>query len=101
MDKKDGSKRFCVDFRALNKVTKRNSYLLLVIDDMLALLGKAKYFSSLDLRSGYWQILMDDPSKEKAAFACHRGLFQFNTMPFGLTNAPAIFQQTMAIVLDG
>ena len=62
VDKKDGSKRFCVDFRALNKVTKRNSYPLPVIDDMLALLGKAKYFSSLDLRSGYWQILMDDPS---------------------------------------
>ena len=92
VDKKDGSKRFCVDFRALNKVTKRNSYPLPVIDDMLAL---------LDLRSGYWQILMDDLSKEKTAFACHRGLFQFNTMLFGLTNAPAIFQQTMAIVLDG
>ena len=55
VDKKDGSKRFCVDFRKLNQVTKRNSYPLPVIDDILALLGKSKFFSSLDLKSGYWQ----------------------------------------------
>lgn len=63
VDKKDGSKRFCVDFRALNKATKSNSYPLPVIDDILALLGQAKYFISLDLKSGYWQVLMDDDSK--------------------------------------
>ena len=54
VDKKDGSKRFCVDFRKLNQVTKKNSYPLPLIDDILALLGKAKYFTSLDLKSGYW-----------------------------------------------
>ncbi|MES9879659.1 MAG: reverse transcriptase family protein, partial [Sedimenticola sp.] len=67
VDKKDGSKRFCVDFRALNKVTKTNSYPLPLIDDILALLGKAKYFTSLDLKSGYWQVLMDESDREKTA----------------------------------
>ena len=84
MDKKDGSKRFCVDFRKLNQITKPNSYPLPLIDDILALLGRARYFTSLDLKSGYWQVLMDEADKEKTAFACHRGLFEFNVMPFGL-----------------
>ena len=101
VDKKDGSKRFCVDFRKLNQITKPNSYPLPLIDDILALLGKAKYFTSLDLKSGYWQVLMDEADKEKTAFACHCGLFEFNVMPFGLSNAPAIFQELMSIVLQG
>ena len=101
VDKKDGTKRFCVDFRKLNKVTKSNSYPLPVIDDILALLGKAKFFTSLDLKSGYWQVLMDDNDKEKTAFTCHRGLFHFNVMPFGLTTAPAVFQELMNRVLEG
>ena len=54
VDKTDGSKRFCIDFRKLSKITKSNSYPLPVIDDILAMLGKAKYFSKLDLRSGHW-----------------------------------------------
>ena len=90
VDKKDGSKRFCVDFRKLNQITKPNSYPLPLIDDILALLGKAKHFTSFDLKSGYWQVLMDESDKEKTAFACHRGLFEFNVMPFGLTSAPAV-----------
>ena len=101
VDKKDGSKRFCVDFRKLNQVTKANSYPLPLIDDILALLGKAKYFTSLDLKSGYWQVLMEEVDKEKTAFACHPGLFEFNVMPFGLCCAPAIFQELMSIVLQG
>ena len=101
VDKKDGSKRFCVDFRKLNQVTKRNSYPLPVIDDILALLGNSKYFSSLDLKSGYWQVSMNEHDKEKTAFACHRGLFEFNVMPFGLSNAQAVFQELMAVVLQG
>ena len=101
VDKKDGSKRFCVDFRKLNQVTKKNSYPLPVIDDILALLGKAKIFISLDLKSGYWQVLMNESDKEKTAFACHRGLFEFNVMPFGLSNAPAVFQELMSVVLQG
>ena len=92
VDKKDGSKRFCVDFRKLFKITKTNFYPLPVIDDILALLGKAKYFTSLDLKSGYWQVLMDEKDKEKTAFACYRGLYHFAVMPFGLVTAPSAFQ---------
>ena len=101
VDKKDGTKRFCVDFRRLNKITKTNSYPLPIIDDILALLGKARYFTSLYLKSGYWQVLMDEQDKEKTAFACHKVLYQFNVMPFGLVNAPSIFQELMNRVLNG
>ena len=101
VDKKECSKRFCVDFRRLNKVTKKNSYPLPLIDDILALLGKAKYFTSLDLKSGYWQVAMDEKDKEKTAFACHKGLFEFNVMPFGHSNTPAVFQEPMSVVLQG
>lgn len=95
VSKKDGGHRFCVDFRKLNSISKP----LPLIDDILALLGKAKYFSTLDLRSWYWQVALDEADKEKAAFTCHLGLFQFRVMPFGLANAPGIFQQL--IVLGG
>ena len=101
VDKKDGSKRFCVDFRRLNKITKKNSDPLPLIDDILALLGKAKYFTSLDLKSGYWQVAMDEKDKEKTAFACHKGLFEFNVMPFGLSISLAVFQELMSVVLKG
>ena len=99
VDKKDGSKRFCVDFMKLNQITKRNSFPPPLIDDILALLGNAKFFSSLDLKSGYWQVLMDERDKEKTAFACHKGLFEFENMPYGLSNAPALFQELMSHVL--
>ena len=101
VEKKDGSKRFCVDFRALNKITKNNAHPLPVIDDILASLGSAKFFSKLDLKSGYWQVQLHEDDKEKSAFTCHRGLFQFNVMPFGLANAPGVFQELMSIVLQG
>lgn len=99
--KKDNTKRFCVDFRQLNRITKKNSYPLPVIDEILALLGKAKYFTTLDLKSGYWQVSMNDDDREKTAFTCHAGLFEFNVMPFGLANAPSIFQELMSEVLQG
>ena len=99
--KRDGSNRFCIDYRSLNNITKNNSFPLPVIDDLLATLGEAKYFSKLDLKSGYWQVELDEKDKEKTAFACHKGLFQFNVMPFGLTNAPSVFQELMSVVLEG
>lgn len=101
VDKKDNTKRFCVDFRKLNKITKLNSYPLPVIDDILALLGNENFFSSLYLNSGYWQVLMDGADKHKTAFACHRGLCHFNTMPFGLVNSPSLFQELRNRVLEG
>ena len=101
VDKKDGSKRFCVDLRGLNRITKKNSHPLPRIDDILASLDGSQYFSCLDLRSGYWQIPMDEDSKEKTAFTCFAGLYQWEVMPFGMVNAPAIFSELMNDVLRG
>ena len=101
VEKKDKTKRFCIDFRKPNNITKKNYFPLQVIDDILAQLGKAKYFTALDLKSGYHQIEMDEKDKEKTAFTCHVGLFEYNKLPFGLANGPSIFQELMFNVLEG
>ncbi len=101
VEKKDSSQRLVIDFRKLNKITKPISYPLPLIDDILALLGGSVFYSSLDLKSGFWQVLLDEKDREKASFCSHRGLFSFNRMPFGLTGAPGVFQQLMSIVLEG
>merc|ERR1711893_349531 len=90
--KKDGSLRYCIDYRKLNVVTRKDSYPLPRIDDSLDTLKDAKYFTTLDLASGYWQIELSEDAKQKSAFCTTSGLYQFKEMPFGLTNAPATFQ---------
>ena len=99
--KKDGSKRFCVDFRHLNSITTKHNWPMPTIDDILPSLGKSKFFSMCDLRAGYWQVKMAPEDKQKTAFICHRGLFEFNVMPFGLSCAPGIFCELMSVVLEG
>ena len=100
VSKKDGTTRFCVDYRRLNDATKQDAYPLPKIDECIDALSGAKYFCTLDLASGYWQVKMAARDREKTAFASHCGLYQFRVMPFGLTNAPATFQRMMDDILS-
>lgn len=97
--KKDGSPRFCVDYRRLNLITERDLYPLPRIDDIIDRLTGSQYFSTLDLKAGYWQVPIDEEDKKKTAFVTTDGLFEFNVLPFGLSNAPATFQRIINSVL--
>ena len=94
--KKDGTIRFGVDFRKLNNTTIKDAYAIPRVEDTLHLLARAKFFSKLDLRSGYWQVEIEEKDKPKTAFQMGTlGFFEFNRMPFGLCIAPATFQRLM------
>lgn len=98
--KKDGTYRFCVDYRRLNSVTKKDAYPIPYVSAILDSLRNSKYLSSLDIKSAYWQISVKESSRECTAFTVPgRGLFHFKRMPFGLTNAPATFQRLIDTVL--
>ena len=99
--KKDGSWRFCADFRKLNNLTIKDVYPLPRIDDALSRLNGAQFFSIMDMQSGFWQLEVHPDSIEKTAFVTPDGLWQFKKMPFGLCNSPASFQRMMDIVLSG
>jgi hypothetical protein len=93
--KKDGTLRMCVDYRALNAVTKRNSYPLPRLDESFDMLGRATIFTKIDLKSGYWQVRVEPKDIHKTAFNTRYGQYEFLVMPFGLKNAPSAFQALM------
>ena len=99
--KKDNTDRIVVDMRDLNKVCRPSLHPLPHLDDVLDVIGGSKWFSTLDLMSGYWQIPLTEQAKPKTAFSCCAGNFEFNVLPFGLTTAPACFQRLMELVLSG
>ncbi|GKF69353.1 putative reverse transcriptase domain-containing protein, partial [Tanacetum coccineum] len=93
--KKDGSFRMCIDYQELNKLTVKNRYLLLRIEDLFDLLQGSSVYSKIDLRSGYHQLRVQDEDIPKTAFITRYGYYEFQVMPFGLTNAPAVFMDHM------
>ena len=99
--KKDGSLRFCVDYRRLNAITYKDSYPLPLIDNCVNAVAGASWFSTLDLRSGYYNIPIADEDRDKSAFITRKGCHRITVMPFGLACAPSVFQRLMDFVLAG
>ena len=99
--KKDGSLRCCIDYRQLNSVTRKDAYPLPRIDACLDAMASATLFSTFDLRSSYHQVVVTPEDRDKTAFICPRGMYQYRTMPFGLCNAGATFQRLMDVVMTG
>ena len=99
--KKDGTLRFCVDYRKLNSLSQADAYPMPRIDELIDQLGQAKYVTTLDLTRGYWQVPVAVKAREKTAFVTPFGLYQFRMMPFGLQGAPATFQRMMDQLLRG
>ena len=93
--KKDGSKRFCVDYRTLNNNTIKDTYPLPNVEEMVDKFKGSKYFTQLDLAAGYWGIPMHSKDIEKTAFVAPKGKYEFVVMPYGLVNAQATFQRNM------
>src|SRR3984957_4937654 len=99
VQKKDGTCRLCIDYWALNKITVRNQYPIPRINDLLDQLTGAKYFSKIDLKSGYHQVPIEHFDVWKTAFKSKEGLFEWLVMTFGLTNSPATFMRLMDNIL--
>ena len=99
--KKNGKYRFCVDFRKLNEQTIKDAYPVPFMDETIDAVNGARYFITLDLAYGYWQVGLREGDKEKTAFSVNNEMYEFNVMPFGLCNGPATFQRLMDRLLKG
>ena len=99
--KPDGSLRFCIDYRRLNKATVKFAYPVPDIQDHMSCLRGQKFFCTLDQNCGYWQVGLSDTAIPKTAFICHKGTFEFTRLPFGATNAVAYFQRMNEMILHG
>lgn len=99
--KKSGAFRFCVDYRRLNAVTRKDAHGLPRIDDSLASMAGAAFFTNLDLTSGYWQVPVNKDHRDKTAFSIGTTLYRFTRLPFGLCNAPPLFQRLIELAFAG
>jgi len=99
--KKDGTPRFCIDYRQLNNKTRKDAYPLPLIGECLDTLGGASWFSTFDLRAGYHQLALHPRDRHKTAFITRGGSFQFKVLPFGLCGSPASFSRLMGLVMAG
>ncbi|CAF5019441.1 unnamed protein product, partial [Rotaria sp. Silwood1] len=97
--KKDGTTRFCVDYRRLNQITTKDAFPLPRIDDIYDQLTKATYFTKFDFNAGYFQVPLDKADRPKTAFSTRDGHFQFKVLPQGLTNGPPTFQRIVNQIL--
>ena len=100
VSKKDGSVRFCIDFRKVNKVTEFDAESMPNMEEVIIKMSGHKFFTKMDLSKGYWQVSLSERSKPLTAFETPRGLFEFKTMPFGLVNSGATFCRLMRIILS-
>jgi len=99
--KRDGTMQFCIDYRKTNLLIKKDKFPLPKIDTCLDTLNGSRYFSSCDLRQGYWQTVIDERDRDKTAFVTRKGQWRFKVLSFGLCNAPSQFARTMELIMSG
>ena len=99
--KKNGSWRFCLDYRELNNVTIKDAFPLPLMQDDIQAFSGCQFFSSLDMSAAYWQVPLAEDSREKTAFATRSGLYEFTRLPFGISNATGAFVTLMEKVMRG